>query len=118
MASPWPATLQQKLNEANYAQSPQSRVITTDMDISIPKKRVRYTKGLKDLTGSIDVNTSEYSIFETFFETTLAGGSLPFLFNDPVTQVEYEYRFKDSTYSEASLGGGYFRLSFTWERLP
>jgi hypothetical protein len=117
MAQAWPAQLQQCLSEQNFGIQKGSTVLRSDMDIGPQKVRRRFTKGVDTLTGSIYLTAEEYEIFEAFYETTLAGGTLPFEFNHPITGVLTVFRFNsEPTY--ASLGGGSFTVSFGWEKLP
>ena len=117
MDEQWPASLQQKLNETNFSLTPVDTTITTEMDVSVAKKRRRYTKNLEDLNCSIDLENDDYSILDNFFHVTLNGGVNVFTFIHPITQVEERFRFKEP-YQITVLGGEYFRVNMTWEKLP
>lgn len=117
MSQAWPGTLQQLLSEANFGLSIGDTVLRSDMDVGPQKVRRRFTKGVNTFSASIYLTVAEYTIFYTFFNTTLNGGTLPFTFNHPITQVPTDFRFK-SPPKIASLGGGQFTASFEWEELP
>jgi hypothetical protein len=112
----WPSQLQQLLNEANFGISIGETVLRSDMDIGPAKVRRRVTKSIDSFTASINLNVAQYTIFINFFNTTLAGGSLPFTFKHPITGVNETFRFK-SPPSISSIGGGNFVTSLEWEKL-
>jgi hypothetical protein len=117
MAQPWPAPLQDFFSEQNFQIVMDDATLRSDIDVGPQKVRRRFTKGIDIMSASIYLTTSEYSIFETFFKTTLAGGTLPFEFNHPVTGILTEFRFREKP-RIGSLGGGQFTVSFDLEVLP
>ena len=117
MAQQWPVGLQQLLSEANFGEQDQDTTIRTEMDVGPAKVRRRFTRGVETYTGSIYLTVSQYTLFKSFFNTTLNGGVLPFTFNHPITQVPTDFRFV-GTPQYNSIGGGNFTTVFTWEALP
>jgi len=69
------------------------------------------------MSGSIYLTAAQYSIFYSFYNTTLNGGVLTFEFNHPITQALTEWRFKGPARVQ-SIGGNNFTVDFTWEELP
>ena len=116
MAATWPLTLQQLLSEAEFAHKIGETTIRSDMEVGPAKVRRQYTKGVDTIDGSIYLTTAQYSTFYNFFNTTLAGGSLTFEFDHPITGVLTEFRFVGSP-SVRSIGGGNFTVSFSWEEV-
>jgi hypothetical protein len=112
----WPSQLQQLLSEGNFGISIGDTVLRTDMETGPAKVRRRFTKGVDKYTASINLTVSQYTLFINFFNTTLAGGSLPFYFKHPITGVTETFRFK-SPPSISSIGGGNFSASMEWEKL-
>jgi hypothetical protein len=117
MAQTWPSTLQKLLSEANFGIALADTTLRSEMEVGPAKARRRYTKGVDLFSASIYLTTSQYSIFYTFYNTTLNGGVLSFTFNHPITQVPTDFRFK-SPPKISSLGGGNFQATFEWEALP
>lgn len=113
----WPSTLQQLLNESNFGIAKGETVLRTDMDIGPAKTRRRFTKSVDTFTGSIWVTPDEYLIFETFYDTTLNGGSLTFTFPHPITQVPTDFRFKAAP-KYSPVGPQLFEVQMEWEKLP
>ena len=117
MAVAWPGALQDKLNEQSFGIRKGSTTIRSDMDTGPAKVRRRFTRSVDMFTASIDLTTSEFSTFETFFNTTINGGVTIFEFDHPITGVLTNFRFVgDPEYS--SIGGGNFRVSMVWEKMP
>jgi hypothetical protein len=117
MAQAWPGSLQQLLNEANFGLKVGETAIRSEMDVGPAKVRRRFTHPINTFSASINLTTAEYTTFYNFFNTTLAGGTLPFEFDHPITQVTTEFRFVEPP-TISSLGGGHFVAGFTIEELP
>jgi hypothetical protein len=110
MAQPWPSGLQQFFSEENFSLLLDDGTIRSDMDIGPQKVRRRYTKGVDRMTGSIWLTSAQYSIFYTFYDVTLAGGTIPFILDHPITGVPTEFRFLNQP-RISSIGGGNFQSS-------
>jgi hypothetical protein len=117
MAQVWPITLQQLLNESGFGITRGETVLRSDMDSGPAKTRRRFTKSVDSYTASIWVDETQYLTFENFYDTTLNGGTLPFTFPHPITQVPTDFRFK-SPPKYSPVGGGTWSVSFEWEKLP
>ena len=90
----WPGTIPQNPLLRNFVEAPQPNRIDTDMDIGVPKSRRRYTKELRNLPWAFIMTTAEVALFDTFYHTTLQGGTLPFDHVDPRTAAAKSFRFK------------------------
>jgi len=117
MAELWPSGLQDIVNEEGFGYTLGDTLVRSDMDVGPAKVRRRYTKGVENLTTTINLTTSEYTTFKNFYDTTLNGGVTPFLFDHPITGVQEEFRFVNPPKID-SIGGGNFRVSMEWEKLP
>ena len=117
MAETFPVALQDKLNEAGFSQSLGETAIRSSMEIGLDKVRRRYTKRIDTFSCTINLTLSEYSTFNTFFDTTLAGGTKTFNYEHPLSQTTAEFRFTKPP-RIAPLGGTYFRVSMEWEEIP
>nr|BDD44768.1 hypothetical protein 1 [bacterium] len=80
----WPGTLPDSFEHDSYRFIKGSGVIRTSMDTGPPKIRRRFT-ATYDRHGGVMVMTKTLyeGDFLTFFETTIAHGSLTFTFPDP-----------------------------------
>jgi hypothetical protein len=117
MAQPWPAELQQFFNEDNFSYLFDDNTIRTDMEVGPQKVRRRFTKRVDKLTVSILATTDEYIFFDNYYDVTLAGGTIPFTFEHPVTKLPADFRFRTSPVVR-SIGGGNFNISYELEILP
>lgn len=115
--SSWPVGLQQRLNSESFEMKYGSTSVRSDMDIGPAKVRSRFTDAVDTYTCSILLDFAEKETLDTFFRTTLNNGVLPFLFNDPFTEVEASFRFVEAP-SIRALGGRTFQVSMSWEKLP
>ena len=80
------------------------------------KIRRRTTLAIDAVNGSVRLEHDDYDLFYNFYNTTLAGGTKGFYFNDPITQVQTVYRFKSEP-RISSMGGEYFNISMSWEKI-
>ena len=119
MAEQWPASLQQKLNQADFSETLSNTGIRSETDIGLPKVRRRYTKGFEILACSVNIERTDVITFRNFYDTTLNGGTLTFEFTDPFTDSLQEFRFIIDNPPQINIvGGNEFRLRMSWERVP
>lgn len=113
----WPVGLQQRLNADDFSVKFGDTTIRTDMDVGPAKVRRRLTDGVDTYSCSILLDIDDWDTLKDFYKTTLAGGSLPFLFTDPFTSMNDPFRFAAPPEAKP-MGGRIFRISMVWERLP
>ena len=90
------ADLPQKLFVAGYGQSPPAVTIKSNMDAGPAKVRRRFTAGVEPVSGTMIMTAAQLATFETFFNTTLLGGSLRFSWTKPPAHsVACEVRFTE-----------------------
>ena len=114
MATQWPSSLQQLLNQESFTVGFADTIIKSEMDIGAPKRRRRFTKAVKQMTCSIWVTSSQYSILENFYTTTLNGGIDSFEFSHPITKVLSLYKFSGAP-TVNYIGGDTYTVSMSWE---
>ena len=117
MAQVFPGTLQDKVNEAGFSHAFGDTTIRSGVGVGTDKVRPRYTKGIDKFNVTITLDLDDYTTLETFYKTTLAGGSLTFNYDHPFTGVETEFIFTVPP-SMAPIGGRYVRVSMMWEEMP
>lgn len=117
MAIAWPVSLQQKVNQDSFTLNMGDTTIRSDMDIGPAKIRRRFTKSVDTFSVTIDLLFSDYSVLYNFYDISLNGGVHPFELSHPITGVLTEFRFTGPP-SFRPMGGGYFKVSMTWEALP
>ena len=119
MAVQWPSELQEKLNQASFGLNIGETTIRSSVEVGPAKVRRRFTKGVDQLSCSIDLEREDYETFRLFFDTSLDGGTKTFDYIDPfsLTSETEEYRFIEPP-KITIIGGNWFRVAMTWEKLP
>lgn len=116
MAVPWPASLEQRVNEDGYGLQFGDPTMTSDMDSGPPKKRARSTKGIDIHDCTMRLKIDQYTVLKNFYKTDLNQGVLTFEFNHPITGVLTEFQFV-SPPRITPMGGEYFMVSMQWREM-
>ena len=107
MANPtWPGTLPQYVQEGAYNESIQDQTVESPMDTGPAKIRRRFTKSLRKFSISLMMTSAQVDTFETFWQTTVKGGSIPFDWVHPRTRAAATLRFRNPAPSYNVNGGG------------
>jgi hypothetical protein len=113
----WPSTLPQKPLVDGYGEDFPENTIRTEMEVGPAKLRRRSTAAPKKITISFLMTQIQVATFETFFNTTLSSGSLPFDWAHPRTGVTESFRFmKPPQIRPAS--GLLWKVALELEELP
>ncbi len=80
MSENWPDTLPQVFIQSGYQETLPEVAIRTQMDAGPAKVRRRFTVQVVPIKGQMRLTSAQKSYLETFFNVTLAGGSLAFTF--------------------------------------
>lgn len=91
----FPPAIEQCFLIAGYMQQGESNVIRSGVEVGPAKLRRRYTMPIRNVKASMKLTTDELRIFDTFFHSVLMSGVKRFLFADPVSGTQKEYRFID-----------------------
>ena len=117
MAQTWPATVPTDVLQGSYSESPPDNLLRSSMDTGPDKVRRRSTAGPRPISWTILMTTTELGYFETFYVTTLVGGSLTFNFTMPRTGSSGELRFT-SPPQYLPVGGVYWEVRMQVEEMP
>lgn len=120
MATPaWPAGLPQCPVLNGFSERRQRNVVTFNPEVG-PQKARRRSTAATVLTGcTFRMTNAQKLTFDTFYETTLADGSLPFTWAHPVTKVGYTWMFaQDESPQRNRATPNTFTISFNLVRLP
>lgn len=113
----WPGTLPQTPLYAGYEEKTPDLLVRTEMDTGPAKVRRRATAGVREITWPTVLTTAQVATLETFYITTLAGGSLTFTVAHPRTAVGSTWRFVEPpTYTHVPPGN--YRAVLKLELLP
>ena len=117
----WPAGLPERPLVDGFSREAASNVQRTQMDVGLAKQRRRSTSGARPLKCTILVTDAQYATFQTFFDTTLGSGAIPFDWVDFFTGSAASYRFvhpQPWTEQPRNAGATRRRLALNLEQLP
>ena len=119
----WPATLPDDwiLDGASGAFG--DNTLRSQPDVGPPKLRRRSTAMPDRFSGSLLMTTTQIGYLDTFYKTTLGGGSLPFDWLHPVTGASASFNFVGPPQYQpidgyAAGGEQYWRVHLNLEVLP
>lgn len=78
MVDAWPDDLPQRFTLSSRSEGFADNLLESTPDVGPPMTRRRSTAAARPFSGTLWMTTTQVASFETFFETTLAMGSLPF----------------------------------------
>ena len=79
----WPTSLMPYPLIVGYQETPPVTAIRTEVDVGPAKQRQRYTAAARRVNGTVTLRTkAEVDTLDTFYTTTLKGGSLTFEWTD------------------------------------
>lgn len=113
----WPADLPAKPLVDHYQENIGDTVIRSKMDQGPAKTRQRSSAGVSELTVSYLLSGAQTGVLETFYMTTLAGGSARFAYIHPRRDVEVSARFRKPPQLVA-CNGQYYTVRLELEILP
>ena len=91
MGVAFPSSINNKMQMGSFSEQPISDIIKSQMEVGNVKTRLRTTRVRYRLTGSIELDDTEYAAFKTFYTSSLAQGSLPVSFLHPFEGVEKDF---------------------------
>jgi len=111
----WPADLYGKVLKGSFRELPPDNTFQSNMDTGPPKIRRRSTSNTRPIEVSHFFTAADMVTFDSFYDTTLNSGSLPFNYRHPRTQVLGEYVFTElPEYVDMNQG---FRVTTKMEKL-
>jgi len=117
MPSAWPASLPQYVDQGGYTETPPAVALRSDMDAGAAKVRRRFTDAPRFFSISVQIDDTQRATLDTFYVTTLVGGTLSFDWVHPITRASAEFRFM-SPPTYVALSGLVFRATLPLELLP
>lgn len=122
MAIDWPITLPELPLHDGYSAQQQSGVIKDDRYSGKINRRRRFTATSKFHNVDVVLTKTEYLIFLNFFNISIAGGAIPFVYKNPIFQngsITCRIQNSDNPYTVTYDGTTLdYRVSFVLEELP
>jgi len=101
----WPGSLPSYVQEQGYGEMLPDTNLESQMDTGPAKIRPRFTTANRRFTWIIRMDATQAAAFETFWDTTLKKGSLPFDWVHPRTRVVMTFRFRRPPPAARPFGG-------------
>lgn len=108
----WPPGLPTALMVNGLSETPLDQWIENTVDSGSPKRRLRFTGQMGQIKGKMTMTTAQLAIFDTFFNTTLAFGTLPFQWTRPSTAGTVLMRFLSGAPSRSAIGTTLWQIDF------
>lgn len=102
MSAQWPIDLPGQF--ADIEEQPESNVVRTATDVGPAKLRRRFTAKVKRYSMPVEFNGEQKKLFDTFYQTTLKDGTLPFEWEDPTDDSTVEFRFRSEPRLRMEVG--------------
>lgn len=118
MAAAWPASLPQDPFVAGFQETAGDRLLRSATDSGKPKRRPRFTAAIEPLKLTFPMTAAQVATLKTFYQTTLAGGSLPFDITHPRTQALVTIYFASEPSWSPEAGGKFWRVALELEVEP
>ncbi len=115
--STWPLSLPQNPVYSSYEETPPDTLIRTEMDVGPPKVRQRYTAGIRKFSCDYRMTEAQIATLDTFFVTTISGGSVSFDMPHPRTGDNITVRIIGVPAYRA-VTKGIYDVSCKFEELP
>ena len=112
--NPWPGTAPQYA--ASWEQQSQPVTIRSNMDVSFPKVRRRYTKAMNQYRVSMVGTKAQGAAVESFFELECQGGVNFHTFLHPFEGTMQTFRFIEAP-TISNLSSQAVTINMAWEQL-
>lgn len=113
----WPADLPQLPLGAGYEEGIVDNVIRSPVQAGADKTRPRWTRLRRTRAMSLLMTTAQKISFDTFMDT-IGGGSLPFIFPDPVSGITVKVLMTANPTGPTWLAPNRWKVSFPVEVKP
>jgi hypothetical protein len=113
----WPAGLPQRVLVNGYQERAPKIMSRTPMDAGIAKARRRFTAAPKLVDCQFRMTSAQVDTLMAFFNDTLAGGTLPFTWLHPRTQINATWRFLEEPIA-SPIDVNWFVVACKLEQLP
>jgi len=114
----WHVDLPQKPLANGFTERQPQLALRTQMDVGPAKVRRRQTAGVVQMACPFRLTTAQRATLVTFWQTTLAGGSLPFTWTHPVTGAAINCRIVEPPEFQPAARGIYWITTLLIEILP
>ncbi|MBK8909231.1 MAG: hypothetical protein IPM60_15525 [Rhodospirillales bacterium] len=119
MSNPvWPYSLPQRPLAQGFNEQARETAIRTQMEAGPPKVRRRFTAGIRTMGMQLRLTADQVATLDAFYDTTVAGGTLPFDWVHPRTGVAATYRFVEPPFYQPVARGRVWTGTLKLEVMP
>lgn len=118
MPETWPVSLPQFFLIGSYSTGFGDGRIRSDNEYGPAKVRRRTSSSVRPLSGEMVMTQAQLEIFETFVNTTIMGGVLPFTFPSQIGGSALLVRFGENLPSWSRYGADRWLATFELEIMP
>jgi hypothetical protein len=118
MPDVWPISLPDSFTFESYGEGIADGRLRSQTDTGPGKIRPRSSAMPEPLSGQMAMTGAQLETLRTFVKTTIAGGSLPFLFKSQRGGAQILVRFGDELPSWQRQGAGRYLVSLKLEIMP
>lgn len=108
MTASWPEALPQYFEAAGFVEGLAAANMETPTDYGPGKNRRLFTANWRQISGVIRCTADQVETFEGFFDETVKGGTLDFLWRAPLSQRPAIMRFRGQKPKAQYAGGDHF----------
>jgi hypothetical protein len=101
----------------SWSETPQNNVAQFVPEVGAPKMRSRSTANGATASCYFILTPTQLGVFNTFYETTLVSGALPFDWTHPILGTQYSWCFAAAPQTSDETAGA-MRVSVQLIRLP
>ncbi len=115
-AFPLPPQLNDCFLLGSFSEQAAPSTIRSSVEAGVPKVRRRYTSTYFNVSAAINATRDQLNILQAFYDVDLQGGALRFIFLNPTTGDDREFRFVNP-YVVTPLSDKEWLISMELERL-
>lgn len=112
MSTVWPTGLPTAIQVNGLSETPIDQFVENTVDVGSPKRRQRFSGAMGQIQGKMTLTAAQMLTFDAFFETTLAGGALPFQWIRPSNGDTVFMRFLSGKPVRNALSPNVWQLDF------
>lgn len=113
----WPTSLPARPLVRGLTEGFPNIALRTEMDHGPAKMRRRFTAAVRPFTASMVLSAAQVTALETFYVTTLEGGTAAFTFTHPRTGAAGSFRFTAPPTVQA-YSPGFYDVALNLELMP
>jgi hypothetical protein len=113
----WPGNLPAYVNEGGYSEALPDQALESEMDSGPPRVRRRFSTNWRPFGFQMSMTAAQKLAFETFYNDTLFGGTMPFDWVHPIHRTAATFRFRKPTPKVVAVQGEKVIMAFALDQI-